>query len=198
MKSYSGVLHLKGDGMELFKQTGRNLRQWSWILLALPTLEVRAADMTPLAPAAEVQVRESASGSTAEAKSLDEAQELLTRTEVLESAYVGFVLARSTYLEALFQLVESEDALPRLQRLYEEGTLAGKMYALIGLQLIPNPEAFQEHFDRALSESDKTLRVYDGCVMSQSQLTDTLEKIREGFYQRSFQDAWQGNSQGPL
>lgn len=132
-----------------------------------------------------------------EALSLDEAGALLAKTDTLESAYVGFVLSRSQYLDLLIQLVESPDASARLERLFEEGSLAGKMYALIGLQLLDDSASYSRLYKRAAAFNSDLIRTYDGCVMNKIPAEEALQRIQAGEYRQSFQDAWQGSSQDP-
>ncbi len=132
-------------------------------------------------------------------QTMDEAYQLLAKTDVLESAYVGFTLSRSKNLEALMNMLETEpDARARMQKLFFEGSMSGKMYALIGLQIIDEEEAARLLSVQLESNKAEFIKTYDGCVLNMETVEQALQKIEKGVYRESFQDAWQGNSQHPL
>lgn len=115
----------------------------------------------------------------------------LARAGQLQSAFIGFAALPSPNLALLRTIVEAEDAGTQLRQLYEEGDLAGKIYALIGLQLKGEANLAATLLDDAAQYAELSLETMEGCVISSVSLGEVLDRVREGVYAESFAATWQ-------
>ncbi|WP_141736391.1 hypothetical protein [Oligoflexus tunisiensis] len=110
----------------------------------------------------------------------------LKSAEALESPYIGFAAMPSEKLKNLREILGSSEAEPTLLLLYEEGNLVGKMYAIIGLQLLEKTDLAQNLIQDAYKFQADTLRTMDGCVIFDRPLPDLLKEIEAGYYKQLF------------
>lgn len=110
--------------------------------------------------------------------------------DTVQSSRIGFTAAISPQLVQLLTLLDDPDAVQLLRELYEQGSLAGKMYAIIGLQMIGQQDLANEWLRDAQQYAALEIGVFEGCVLNTSQVSNVLERIQEGTYSESFKEVW--------
>jgi hypothetical protein len=120
---------------------------------------------------------------------LQEALSQLKKAETLESAYIGFAGSLSENLRQLQVLLSRDKAKTHFQELYQSGSLAAKMYAIIGLQLLEENAAAQSLLEDARQYQTQNIQVMEGCVIYQTQLDEVLDRIAKQSYAEEFKAA---------
>lgn len=107
----------------------------------------------------------------------------------LESAHVGDAGVLSENLEQLREILAVGKSEPLLKRLYEEGSLAGKLYAIIGLQLLEDTDLSSALIQDAYQFSEEKLETLEGCILYEKKVGDILRSISQGYYRDDFASA---------
>ncbi len=107
----------------------------------------------------------------------------------LESAHVGDAGTLSENLKQLREILALGKSEPLLERLYEEGSLAGKLYAIIGLQLLEDTELSLDLIEDADQFAEKDLETLEGCILHKRKVGAILDDIRRGYYKDDFASA---------
>ena len=121
-----------------------------------------------------------------------EALHSLKQAEALESSRVGFAAQLSPRLQELMVVLSEPNAVALMKNLYAEGTLAGKMYALIGLQLADQAALSSDLIAEASEQAGAgaTIEMFEGCILHEVNLDQVLPRIADGSWSASFQDEW--------
>ncbi len=107
----------------------------------------------------------------------------------LESAHVGDAGTLSENLKQLREILAFGKSEPLLKRLYEEGSLAGKLYAIIGLQLLEDTELSLALIEDAYQFSEEDLTTLEGCILYKKKVGAILGDIERGYYKDDFASA---------
>ena len=114
--------------------------------------------------------------------------EQLRDVETLESSRVGFAGSLSQPMINLFWILESPKAEELMLLLYEQGQLAAKMYAIIGLQMLEQQNLVVDLVKDASQYNNEYLATMDGCIMDEQLVRNVLMAIRRGIYRQMFND----------
>jgi hypothetical protein len=114
----------------------------------------------------------------------------LVQAEILESAYVGDAGSLSENLQDLQVILRSGNNAELLQRLYEQGTLVAKLYAIIGFQLLDERDLSLDLIKKAGAYSSESINVMEGCILHERHVGDLLGVIAEGYYRDMFASAF--------
>ncbi len=82
---------------------------------------------------------------------------------------------------ALRRIMQREMPIKFLFSVFEQATLAGKCYALVGFRLL-DPEFFAVACNRIERWKESRVKVVSGCEVSQLKVEEVLQSIREGRY----------------
>ncbi|MFW7381912.1 MAG: hypothetical protein ACOH5I_24105 [Oligoflexus sp.] len=114
--------------------------------------------------------------------------EQLRDSEILESSRVGFAGSLSHPMINLFWILESPEAEELLLMLYDQGQLAAKMYAIIGMQILGQQDLVVDLVKDASQYKNEYLATMDGCIIDEQLVRDVLMSIRRGIYRQMFDD----------
>lgn len=106
--------------------------------------------------------------------------------ELVSVAEFGFggrgIVGRTSLGElALREVVAKINACDELQRAVKEGTIAAKLYVLVGLRGVCDRAAYQEA-RQVLHDTIGTVTTFQGCVMEYKNVHDVVADIDEGRY----------------
>ena len=102
----------------------------------------------------------------------DDAVEFLKKTEILADTNIGACGSLSPEACAFAIVKESSDHLQLFHEIYNEGTIVGKTYALIGLYC-DNKEFFHRELE-VLREANHTVEIFFGCSRGSYDLSKIL------------------------
>lgn len=103
----------------------------------------------------------------------DVAVHALIKAERFDTGYVGFAGTASASIVDLNTVLKERDAAELFKYIFENGSTAGKLYALNGLYLTDRDE-FQRSAD-VMKKSGQTVRVLNGCLMSDKEVSKIIE-----------------------
>lgn len=134
-------------------------------------------------PKAEVQVKENFR------QDIEAALNQLKNAQTLESAYVGFTGALSENLRYLREVAGQEKAESLLQQIYDTGSLTGKLYAIIGFQLLDKNDLAKTLIKDAYQYQSEEIDAMEGCIIYRTTVGEALARIDEGYYVNEFRAA---------
>lgn len=82
---------------------------------------------------------------------------------------------------ALQRIMKKDDAIKYLLPVFDQATLMGKCYALIGIRLL-SPKYFEPSSQRLARWYNTQIPTISGCIPSNQKLADVIQKIRRGEY----------------
>ena len=81
--------------------------------------------------------------------------------------------------------MRQDDSIKSLKRLFDEGTSAGKLYALLGLRYVDQATFIELSED--LRNRDDKIETQEGCIIFQATVCDLLKSIEDGTYDMEMQ-----------
>jgi hypothetical protein len=97
----------------------------------------------------------------------------LVEAERFETGFVGFAGSPSSYINRFNTVLRETEAARLFKYIFDEGSTAGKLYALSGLYLTD-----REEFNRAadiMKKSGQTVQVLNGCLISDESVAKIVE-----------------------
>jgi hypothetical protein len=82
---------------------------------------------------------------------------------------------------ALRRIMQRDDAIKYLFPVFDNGTPAGKCYALVGFRLL-SPKYFESSCKRIAPWNDSTIDAVSGCIVGERKLAEIVHLIRDGRY----------------
>jgi hypothetical protein len=79
-------------------------------------------------------------------------------------------------------ILARDSALADFEKLYSQGNLPAKCYALVGIKKL-NPARFKELARRLRTSNDKVATMH-GCILSDEAFADVVRQIESGQYSR--------------
>jgi hypothetical protein len=110
----------------------------------------------------------------------DTALDRLSKVERFAFGPTGYAGVISTGEKDYRAVLARRTALPDFEKLFAEGNIQAKCYALVGVHKL-NPARFKE-LVRPLEESKETVATMEGCIIFHVPFTQVLKRIAAGKY----------------
>jgi hypothetical protein len=107
--------------------------------------------------------------------------ERLSKVEIFSFGPTGYAGVTSNGEKDFRTLLGGSSALADFEKLFAEGTIQAKSYALVGIHIL-NSTRFTE-LSRTMHDSKESVTVMKGCIISHESFTHILKQIESGKYQ---------------
>ena len=111
---------------------------------------------------------------------LDEVLDRLSKVERFAFGPTGYAAETSVGEKDFRTVLGRRSALKDFEKLFAEGNIQAKSYALVGIHKL-DPARFRD-LARPVRESKESVRIMQGCIISDEPFADILRQIESGQY----------------